>query len=325
MNVKSCCKGKHKRNIAMDPVKSSLDWKLDFLREFAAFLEHWEQSKQPGLTRETFLALRHSCVALADCAAFLIDRLGYNYVLLGNLQSDAIESRFGWFRQLSGANYFISTRQVMESDRKIRALSLVKFSRFSLADIDAALLQHTDDQQQCSTTNLDGTADSIVAALQYDRVPSASDSNVLYYVSDYIARSTIRTTKCEHCREVLVSPDQLEPIQLDESLDYSASLFLDSVNRGGLLRPSDVTFMLVLRCWRVYEEIRRSYTLQNQLLGAVNQRSLFVKIMQRAQDLNTVDDLIMSEPFCFKGHDLQDHIVRRFFNCAAKKFGEGPQ
>ena len=95
MNVKTQTKGKHKRDYTMDPVRSSLDWKLEFLREFADFLQRWQSSGRPGLTKETFLALRHTCLALCDCASFLLDRRGYRYVLLGHLQSDAIESRFG--------------------------------------------------------------------------------------------------------------------------------------------------------------------------------------------------------------------------------------
>jgi len=68
-----------------------------------------------------------------------VDKLDFAYVLLGHLQSDAIESRFGWLRQLSGANYFISVKQVIDSDRKIRTLSLLKFSGFSLSELDAAI------------------------------------------------------------------------------------------------------------------------------------------------------------------------------------------
>jgi len=139
MNVKSRTKGKHKRDITKDPIRSSLDWKLDFLRECAQFLEHWEETKRPGLTRETFLALRHTCLALADCSSYLLDRKAFNYVLLGHLQSDAIERRFGWLRQMSGANYYVSMRQVLESDRRIRAVSLLKFSGISLTEIDSAI------------------------------------------------------------------------------------------------------------------------------------------------------------------------------------------
>ena len=39
LNVKSATKGKQKRDITHDPVRSSQDWKLEFLREFAVFLQ----------------------------------------------------------------------------------------------------------------------------------------------------------------------------------------------------------------------------------------------------------------------------------------------
>jgi hypothetical protein len=152
------------------------DWKLDFLREFADFLYRWEQSKTAGFTRETFLALRHMCLALADCACYLIDRRSINYVLLDHLQSDAIERRFGWFRQLSGANFYISTRQVLESDRKIRALSLLKFSRISLSEIDDQLAS---DMQDHVTSN-DTDADLIADSLTFNQHPSASDAGIIF-------------------------------------------------------------------------------------------------------------------------------------------------
>lgn len=54
MNVKGQTKGKHKRDYTMDPVRSSLNWKLTFLREVADFLRRWEDSKKSGLSKETF-------------------------------------------------------------------------------------------------------------------------------------------------------------------------------------------------------------------------------------------------------------------------------
>ena len=92
MNAKSSSKGKHKRNDAMEPVRSSVDWELSFLREFADFLQRWEATGNGGLTRETFLPLRHTCLALADCTAYLIDQLGFKFILLGHLQSDDLAS-----------------------------------------------------------------------------------------------------------------------------------------------------------------------------------------------------------------------------------------
>ena len=70
LNVKTSHKGKHKRDCSMDPVRSSLDWKLDFLREFADFLRQWEASAKPGLSKETFLALRHTCLAYCRLRIF---------------------------------------------------------------------------------------------------------------------------------------------------------------------------------------------------------------------------------------------------------------
>ena len=146
----------------MDPIRSSHDWKLSFLSEFADFLSRCEAMEAAGLTKETFLALRHTCRALADCATYLMDVCHFKYVLLGSLQSDDLESRFGWLRQLSGANYYISMRQVMESDRKIRAVSLLKFSKFSLADIDQA---GETDTELASGSDLYAVADDIISSL----------------------------------------------------------------------------------------------------------------------------------------------------------------
>ncbi|MCP4492437.1 MAG: hypothetical protein GY820_34780, partial [Gammaproteobacteria bacterium] len=64
---------------------------------------------------------------------------GKAYVLLGSFQSDHLESRFGWYRQLSGANYYISVKQLIESERKIRALSLAIFSTRSIKEMDKIL------------------------------------------------------------------------------------------------------------------------------------------------------------------------------------------
>ena len=67
---------------------------------------------------------------------YLLENCGFNYVLLGKIQSDMIERRFSRICQLSGANYYISMRQLQESDRKIRLISLLKYSQISIAEID---------------------------------------------------------------------------------------------------------------------------------------------------------------------------------------------
>ena len=313
LNVKTRSKGRHKRDYTMDPVRSSFDWKLQFLREFAQFLEQWERSKMQGLSRETFLAVRHTCLSLADCASYLLDKLGFSYVLLGHLQSDAIESRFGWLRQMSGANYYVSMKQVLDSDRKIRAVSLLQFSGLSLQEIDAAI----DNEMSDNDASEDTVADFIAGALTNDHWPSASDANIIFYVAGAMARSVVRCNKCEHCKEGLISTDTLTPLSYDESTDYSASTFLDDINRGGLSRPTEYTFMCALQCWRVFNIIKSSSDLTSKFLSATSHRSLFCKVMDRAVD-EAGQTLLVDDNYCFKGHDLKTLVIRRFFNCIAK-------
>jgi len=316
LNVKSRTKGKHKRDISMDPVRSSSDWKLEFLRECADFLQRWEDSSKPGLTHETFLALRHTCMALADCASYLLDHKGLNYVLLGHLQSDAIELRFGWLRQLSGANYYTSVRQVLESDRKIRALSLLQFSEISLADIDDAL------QSGDVHSAEDSTADTIADLLTFDTFPSSSDANVILYVSGYMVRSVCRVTKCEHCKESLVTSEPLEPLNVDEQLDYSATTFLDAINRGGLTKPTEFTYLLAVDCWRVFQEIKSKPNLHKVFFTAASHRQLFCKVMDRVSYIQTSLHLPVESNICVNGHDLNNLLERRFFNCIAKNLAK---
>jgi len=64
----------------------------------------------------------------------------------------------------------------MESDRKIRTLSLLKFSRFCLSDIDEAIQS----QLQNKDSIADSVADLIVDGLQFKQFPSASDANVIF-------------------------------------------------------------------------------------------------------------------------------------------------
>ena len=128
----------------------------------------------------------------------------------------------------------------------------------------------------------------------------------------------MRTTKCDSYKDLLVNPDTLQPINVDETLDYSASVFLDSVNRGGLTRPTEYTFLLCVHCWRVFEEIRSSLQLKAEFLGAGCQRLLFTKIIDRMTSSQPYGDGAVGDNYCMQGHDLKQLAVSRFFNCVAK-------
>jgi len=73
---------------------------------------------------------------------------------------------------------------------------------------------------------------------------------------------------CDSCKETLISADAdvLEPLEVDESLDYSTAAFLDSVNRGGLACPAEYTFMLCIYCCKIFEDIRMNAELKTTFL-----------------------------------------------------------
>lgn len=320
LNVKTCSKGSRKRDETMDPIRNSWDWQLGYLREFADFLERWETSKKPGLTRETFLALRHTCRAVAECVEWLLNTRGFEFVLLGYLQSDPIEKRFGWLRQMSGANYFISMKQVVDNDKKIRTLSLLKSTELNFTVIDSST--NNDDSRQPDLNADDRTADAIVDTLTLsdDFKPNANDSAILFYVSGYIVKSVMRSSHCDECRNMIVDDDDLDSLKIDSEHEYAAATFFDAVNRGGLKKPTEFTFMTVACCWRIFQEIRANDDLTKKLLAADCHRRLFLKIFERLSGSPLYEDFTPQICFCTGGHDFTTPIVFKFFNCVAKNF-----
>ena len=65
---------------------------------------------------------RHGIRHLVD---YLLDIKELDYVLLGFILSDYLEPRFGWYRQLCGANYFNSVLQLLQAEKSIRIRSLL--------------------------------------------------------------------------------------------------------------------------------------------------------------------------------------------------------
>lgn len=46
--------------------------------------------------------------------------------LLGKFQTDYLEFRFSRYRQMSEANYIVSVTQIMESEKRLKVMSVMK-------------------------------------------------------------------------------------------------------------------------------------------------------------------------------------------------------
>ena len=104
----------------------------------------------PGLKKETALTLRQTSQAITGLSRYLLNKCGFRFVLLGKMQSDNIEGRFGHIRQLYERNYYISMRQVYENDRKLRTISLLEYSKISIAEIDETAKTKCNPEQEVS-------------------------------------------------------------------------------------------------------------------------------------------------------------------------------
>ena len=115
-------------------------------------------------------------------------------------------------------------------------------------------------------------ADTVAESLTLQYWPTVSD------ISGHIARSIVRSLKCDDCKEALVDPDHLlhllELLQLEgKPGHFMSKLFVDSINRGGLSRPTEYCYTATLNCWRMYKDMKSSSALKDKLLGAESQRS----------------------------------------------------
>lgn len=129
INVKTSTIGRRLADDTRSPISSSTDERLHHLEQYEEFFRAWNSS--PGKNKpsnETLRALVLMCSTLRLIVIDLLDK-GFQFVLLGHLQSDPLEHRFGEYRQRSGSNYFLAVKQVMETERKMKVSRSVQLKR----------------------------------------------------------------------------------------------------------------------------------------------------------------------------------------------------
>lgn len=111
VNVRDPTVGIAKKDSYRQPITSINEEHFLLLSSYEKLFIAWRDKKTSGLTSETFTACILMCQTLSALANHLLNR-GFHYVLLGKMSSDQLEHRFGRFRQMSGANYFITVKQL---------------------------------------------------------------------------------------------------------------------------------------------------------------------------------------------------------------------
>jgi hypothetical protein len=306
INVKTSDIGRNKRDPYREPVVSIDDWKLTKLEEYFEFFSEWQTSGRPGLSSQTFSATILMCSSLKMIATYLIQSAGFSFVLLGHLQSDPLERRFGRYRQMAGSNCFISYRNVIESERKIKIHSLLKHSALTISD-----LQHISPLLPDDNIEESPHTSSIISELQQCIDPETvvltdNETNVIYYVAGYICHSLSNCISCQSCIFLLSSQSTCPP---PETKHHSE--FLEMVNRGGLKCPSNLLFT---HCCITYQYLFaiKSSPLFHSFASSVNPLYLLSKIRPSQTVLS-----------CESGHSLLSifrRVDKSLFNIFGKNY-----
>ncbi|KAG1670642.1 hypothetical protein GQR58_016742 [Nymphon striatum] len=306
VNVRTTTAGKHKRDLAKEPIYSYSDWQISYLFKFRGFLERWQSSSKKCLSKETFLAVHHMCSTFPVLIKHVIEQLGFKYILLGKFQSDIIESRFGWYRQLSGANYFISVKQILESERKIKAASLLRFS--GLSELNSAC----DDHPECELEQQE--IDNFVCHLNDEGFVDTDlgDRNAVFYVAGALVRSIIRNNGCTSCRDILcngrgmaLTHENLDEVDEKTGSAGSVAGVIEELKYNGAVRFHKLLNEALLRlAWKEFLAVLDQQSDYNK--GQIEEMN--EKIMELCEHLNqnTFTDIL---------HD-------RLFETVAQQFGD---
>ena len=323
-NVKTPMLGIKKRDPSRQPITTVNDEKIQFLLDFANWLKEWEESKTSGLSKETFLAVKQTSLALAMLAKYLLQHCNFRYVLLGQVQSDEIEQHFGKYRQLLGGNFFVSVRQVLEAEKIIRMKSLIRYSNFSLGEIKTLFSDEKEVNEQVIHQILDCFGEFDMNLNEED----LAEQNILFYIAGYIARSLRKNMACEECGKQLIASMKTPKIQLEASdvitnqEKEARDNFLNQINRGGLCTPSDLTFIACIFATNFFEAIMQNDTAKDILLTSESPILVFTKTcVQLAQMSHGGKEF--SDQQCDMGHEFLEvfrQICRKLFNIMMKNF-----
>ena len=187
--------------------------------------------------------------------------------MLGKFQTDQLENRFGIYRRMSGCNYNVSVTQILESEKKLKIMNLLKVQ--------------SSDSKTCKISNLLDTAPDTAEGNELvdikEKFPSLfeqvseseigdHDASVLMYISGYVAFSVGKRLQCSFrmCRLSRAS-------ELDWEMSEDVSEYLTVVDRGGLKWPTDFTVNLCTNTYLLFRGMVSQH--EKEFLECENQRA----------------------------------------------------
>lgn len=279
-NVKDPHKGRHLRDRDSDPFRSVNDERLKFMEGIVLWLNNWEAMKCKGrhgcLSQETHFALLHTVKSMQLLIHYLLGELKINYVLPGKFQTDNLEYRFSQYRQLSGGNYHVSVRQIIESEKKLKLLSVLHLKSAKCGDFNLIkFLSDVDEQESYTADAVIPDAFADVVSDSCDGCIDDRDLTCIVFIAGYIAHKVCKLFTCKLCQYELCTDRELL-CEFGENLD-DKFLYIEILNRGGLKWPTQFLTDIVSDVFVVFNcLISKKY--ETEFLSVTNQRDLVVRV-----------------------------------------------
>ncbi|KAG0709956.1 hypothetical protein GWK47_023779 [Chionoecetes opilio] len=250
------------------PVTNTDQESLVFLEQFAEWMHAWQERRDNNkrtkglfMSAETAKAFRHTSLGLVGLARHILTTYNdiISYILLGKVQSDKIEGRFGYLRKLAGGKPQPSTRQFFEGEAVIRTTSLCKLSGYTIGEVHLGVLEVKETREDIDNTTVvllvEAVNDYMACGEEGDE--DMALLNVLCHIAGYCGKSAAKKRMCPPCTALLVKDDnggEPRQIQLDEEQErvslsdavlVASRQFTEMLNRGKLTKPSDFCLNIV--------------------------------------------------------------------------------
>jgi hypothetical protein len=299
-NVKFISKGSRLNNIYQKPLTfDENDNSIIFLSKFLDWLDEWDKmSCTTGMfSKETHAALKVTVNGIIQISKYCKEELNIEYILPGKFQTDDLEGRFGFYRQLAGCQYNISLQQLFECEKKMRMQSALKLKlqtkAFGEVEIKDFLFEIgnfvSEREHTISSFDICVQASDIANAKPY--LP------VIIYLAGYCMFSVLKRESCSACKEL-----HLLDKELDLNINYN---FLKNIDRGRLMFPREHIVNAVLYNYIVINKLCFKHELE--FLRKQNHRHIAT-----ATTITVLDDgnMLQTDDLCANSHSV-DSILKK--------------
>ena len=227
-----------------DPLQAVIsdpnDSRLDIILEFGNMAKNMagNQGRVKQLSKDTALALYHTCNGLVDLCRHLLNT-NHEYVCPRKFTTDYLEKEFGKLRHGSGGTYFISAQQVIEK-LHIKQSSLLLSLNVNIEDFN---VESEHQCPACSYVLCEEGSEIFDDLSELEQSLSLETKMSLVYIAGYVTRKDK-----ELCENELLAQTNF----YYEKYGH----FTVSLDRGGLNVLSDCAWQWTFFCLIMFNTVK---------------------------------------------------------------------